>query len=84
DKVASGKLPSSSPPPKENKALFVEQNEGSNAIHTLEERNLNDDIYYCEECNGQTIAHIECVLAKVEDNIEIIGRTIRKSVSEKR
>ncbi|KAA3472568.1 Zinc finger, PHD-type [Gossypium australe] len=35
DKVASGKVPSSSPPPMENKALFVEQNEGSNAIRTL-------------------------------------------------
>ncbi|KAH1083792.1 hypothetical protein J1N35_023553, partial [Gossypium stocksii] len=30
-----------------------------------EERNPNDDIYYCEECNGQTIAHIECVLAEI-------------------
>ncbi|KAA3472586.1 C1-like protein [Gossypium australe] len=29
-----------------------------------EERNPNDDIYYCEECNGQTIAHIECMLTK--------------------
>ncbi|TYI03198.1 hypothetical protein ES332_A11G319700v1 [Gossypium tomentosum] len=35
DKVASGKVPSSSPPPMENQALFVEQNEGSNAIRTL-------------------------------------------------
>ncbi|MBA0654489.1 hypothetical protein Goklo_021486, partial [Gossypium klotzschianum] len=63
----------------ENKALFVEQNEGSNIIRTLEERNPNDDIYHCEECNGQTIAHIECVLAEVEDNIEI-----RKNNQEER
>ncbi|TYJ11804.1 hypothetical protein E1A91_A11G301800v1 [Gossypium mustelinum] len=38
DKVASGKVPSSSPPPMENKALFVdemEQNEGTNVIRTL-------------------------------------------------
>ncbi|MBA0742568.1 hypothetical protein Gogos_015614, partial [Gossypium gossypioides] len=35
DKVASGKVPSSSPPPVENKALFVEQNEESNVIRTL-------------------------------------------------
>ncbi|XP_040935903.1 uncharacterized protein [Gossypium hirsutum] len=34
DRVASGKIPSS-PPSMENKALFVEQNEGSNVIHTL-------------------------------------------------
>ncbi|MBA0716512.1 hypothetical protein Golax_015338, partial [Gossypium laxum] len=34
-KVASGKVPSSSPPPVENKALSVEQNEGSNVIRTL-------------------------------------------------
>ncbi|MBA0654487.1 hypothetical protein Goklo_021486, partial [Gossypium klotzschianum] len=63
----------------ENKVLFVEQNEGSHVIRTLEERNPNDDIYYCEECNGQTIAHIECVLAEVEDNIEI-----RKNIHEER
>ncbi|KAA3472567.1 Armadillo [Gossypium australe] len=44
-----------------------------------EERNPNDDIYYCEECNGQTIAHIECVLAEVEDNKEI-----RKNIHEER
>ncbi|MBA0654488.1 hypothetical protein Goklo_021486, partial [Gossypium klotzschianum] len=44
-----------------------------------EERNPNDDIYHCEECNGQTIAHIECVLAEVEDNIEI-----RKNNQEER
>ncbi|KAA3472571.1 Armadillo [Gossypium australe] len=42
-----------------------------------EERNPNDDIYYCEECKGQTIAHIECVLAEVEDNTEI-----RKNIHE--
>ncbi|MBA0860032.1 hypothetical protein Goshw_013323, partial [Gossypium schwendimanii] len=35
DKVASGKLPSSSTPPMENKVLFVEQNEGSHVIRTL-------------------------------------------------
>ncbi|KAK5786599.1 hypothetical protein PVK06_041236 [Gossypium arboreum] len=35
DKVASGKVPSSSPPPMENKALFVEQNEGNHVIRTL-------------------------------------------------
>ncbi|PPR88474.1 hypothetical protein GOBAR_AA32214 [Gossypium barbadense] len=184
DKVALRKVPSSSPPPMENKALFVEQNEGSHVIRTLslfqptthphgmykitaelgekiycngcrlaqpifalkeaagiyfmnlalgchkrleshfiqitcwlvacsltvnsvmlalalwnysqdsfieddsgkyycdfceEERNPNDDIYYCEECNGQTIAHIECVLTEVEDNIEI-----RKNIHEER
>ncbi|MBA0742535.1 hypothetical protein Gogos_015584, partial [Gossypium gossypioides] len=48
-------------------------------IPDIEERIPNDNIYYCEECNGQTIAHIECVLAKVEDNIEI-----RKNNSEER
>ncbi|MBA0845810.1 hypothetical protein Goarm_023108, partial [Gossypium armourianum] len=31
-----------------------------------EERISNDDIYYCEECNGQTTAHIECALAELE------------------
>ncbi|KAK5786533.1 hypothetical protein PVK06_041170 [Gossypium arboreum] len=36
-----------------------------------EERNPNDDIYYCQECNGQIIAHIECVLPEVNDYIEI-------------
>ncbi|MBA0716470.1 hypothetical protein Golax_015297 [Gossypium laxum] len=36
-----------------------------------EERIPNDDIYYCEECTSQTTAHIECVLAEVENNIEI-------------
>ncbi|KAK8272192.1 hypothetical protein V6Z12_D11G313800 [Gossypium hirsutum] len=30
-----------------------------------EEKIPNDNIYYYEECNGQTIAHIKCVLAKV-------------------
>ncbi|MBA0742531.1 hypothetical protein Gogos_015580 [Gossypium gossypioides] len=40
-------------------------------IPNIEERIPNDDIYYCEEGNGQTTAHIECVLAEVENNIEI-------------
>ncbi|PPD97385.1 hypothetical protein GOBAR_DD05598 [Gossypium barbadense] len=35
DKVTSGKVPSSSPPPMENKALFVEQNEGTNSLFRL-------------------------------------------------
>ncbi|MBA0820327.1 hypothetical protein Gohar_022375, partial [Gossypium harknessii] len=75
DKVASRKVSSSSPPPMENKALFVdemEQNEGTNVIRTLDSF-IEDDSgkYYCEECNGQIIAHIEHVLAEVEDNIEI-------------
>ncbi|KAE8712442.1 Importin subunit alpha-2 [Hibiscus syriacus] len=29
-----------------------------------EERNPKDHVYYCKECDGQTIAHIECVLTR--------------------
>ncbi|KAL1145712.1 hypothetical protein V6Z11_A11G317000 [Gossypium hirsutum] len=62
------------------KDSFIEDDSGKYFCDFCEEeRNSNDDIYYCEECNGQTIAHIECVLAEVEDNIEI-----RKNIHEER
>ncbi|XP_012434336.1 uncharacterized protein LOC105761158 [Gossypium raimondii] len=62
------------------KDSFIEDDSGKYYCDFCEEeRNPNDDIYYCEECNGQTIAHIECVLAQVEDNIEI-----RKNIHEER
>ncbi|KAK8987985.1 hypothetical protein V6N11_065587 [Hibiscus sabdariffa] len=37
-----------------------------------EERHPSDHVYYCKECNGQTIAHIECVLTREaeDDNCE--------------
>ncbi|KAG8479316.1 hypothetical protein CXB51_029787 [Gossypium anomalum] len=54
------------------KDSFIEDDSGKYYCDFCEEeRNPNDDIYYCEECNGQTIAHIECMLAEVEDNIKI-------------
>lgn len=31
-----------------------------------EERYGNDHVYYCEECNGLFVSHIECALAKVD------------------
>ncbi|XP_017978179.1 PREDICTED: uncharacterized protein LOC18595136 isoform X3 [Theobroma cacao] len=31
-----------------------------------EERNSNNHVYYCEECYGQFVAHIECVLPTVD------------------
>ncbi|MBA0803894.1 hypothetical protein Gohar_014057 [Gossypium harknessii] len=47
---------------------FIEDDSGKYYCDFCEEeRNPNDDIYYCEECNGQTIAHIECVLAEVHE-----------------
>ncbi|KAG8479332.1 hypothetical protein CXB51_029797 [Gossypium anomalum] len=62
------------------KDSFIEDGSGKYYCDFCEEeRNPNDDIYYCEECNGQTIAHIECVLAEVEDNMEI-----RKNIHEER
>ncbi|MBA0786767.1 hypothetical protein Gotri_006834, partial [Gossypium trilobum] len=57
---------------KMGKDSFIEDDSGKYYCDFCEEeRNPNDDIYYCEECNGQIIAHIERVLAEVEDNIEI-------------
>ncbi|MBA0636220.1 hypothetical protein Godav_029501, partial [Gossypium davidsonii] len=54
------------------KDSFIEDDSGKYFCDFCEEeRNPNGDIYYCEECNGQIIAHIERVLAEVEDNIEI-------------
>ncbi|KAH1083716.1 hypothetical protein J1N35_023477 [Gossypium stocksii] len=35
-----------------------------------EERIPNNDVYYCQEYNGQTTANVEYVLAEVENNIE--------------
>ncbi|TYI03195.1 hypothetical protein ES332_A11G319400v1 [Gossypium tomentosum] len=62
------------------KDSFVENDSGKYYCDFCEEeRYPNDDIYYCEECNGKTIAHIECVLAEVEDNTEI-----RKNIHEER
>ncbi|KAL4311359.1 hypothetical protein GQ457_01G032970 [Hibiscus cannabinus] len=34
-----------------------------------EERHPSDHVYYCKECNGQTIAHIECVLTREAEDI---------------
>ncbi|TYI03113.1 hypothetical protein ES332_A11G314000v1 [Gossypium tomentosum] len=55
------------------KYSFIEDDSGKYYCDFCEEeRNPNDNIYYCQECNGQIIAHIECVLPGVEDDyIEI-------------
>ncbi|XVE89958.1 hypothetical protein DITRI_Ditri20bG0038100 [Diplodiscus trichospermus] len=36
------------------------------------ERNGNDHVYYCEECKGLFLAHIECALAKVEEVVSYL------------
>ncbi|KAG8479285.1 hypothetical protein CXB51_029086 [Gossypium anomalum] len=55
------------------KDSFIEDDSGKYYCDFCEEeRNPNDDIYYCQECNGQITTHIECVLPEVEDDyIEI-------------
>ncbi|TYJ11827.1 hypothetical protein E1A91_A11G303400v1 [Gossypium mustelinum] len=56
DKVASGTVPSSSPPPMENKALFVEQNEGKffrPIIHPHQMYEVTEELkgeIYCSGC----------------------------------
>ncbi|GMJ01832.1 hypothetical protein HRI_003852400 [Hibiscus trionum] len=51
------------------KDSFVEDDSGKYYCDFCEEeRNRSDHVYYCKECNGKTIAHIECVLTReVED-----------------
>ncbi|XVF62092.1 hypothetical protein PTKIN_Ptkin08bG0189600 [Pterospermum kingtungense] len=48
------------------KDSFVEDDSGEYYCDVCEEeRRGNDHVYYCEECNGLFVAHIECALAKV-------------------
>lgn len=37
-----------------------------------EERRPNDHVYFCEECCGLFVAHIECVLIKVINHSETL------------
>ncbi|XP_039071586.1 uncharacterized protein LOC120218752 [Hibiscus syriacus] len=47
------------------KDSFVEDDSGKYYCDFCEEeRNSKDHVYYCKECNGQTIAHIECVIIR--------------------
>ncbi|KAK6288941.1 hypothetical protein POUND7_000482 [Theobroma cacao] len=47
---------------------FVEDDLGEYYCDVCEEeRHSKDHIYFCEECNGLFVAHIECALAKVEE-----------------
>ncbi|MBA0716272.1 hypothetical protein Golax_015114, partial [Gossypium laxum] len=46
------------------KSSFVEDDSRDHRCEFCEEdRNPNDHAYYCEDCNGQVIAHVECVFA---------------------
>ncbi|XP_021282468.1 uncharacterized protein LOC110415216 [Herrania umbratica] len=47
---------------------FVEDDSGEYYCDVCEEeKHSKDHIYFCEECNGLFVAHIECALAKVEE-----------------
>ncbi|XVF42392.1 hypothetical protein PTKIN_Ptkin01aG0358500 [Pterospermum kingtungense] len=35
-----------------------------------EERDSKDDVYYCQECDGFFVAHIQCAIAKVEEVLQ--------------
>ncbi|XVF30998.1 hypothetical protein REPUB_Repub16aG0107500 [Reevesia pubescens] len=49
------------------KASFVEDDSGEYYCDVCEEeRHEKDQVYFCEECHGLFVAHIECVLNKVE------------------
>ncbi|XVF09600.1 hypothetical protein REPUB_Repub07fG0107800 [Reevesia pubescens] len=48
------------------KDYFVEDDSGEYYCDVCEEeRHPNDHVYYCEECRGLFVAHIECVLNQV-------------------
>ncbi|KAK5786520.1 hypothetical protein PVK06_041157 [Gossypium arboreum] len=87
DKDASGKVSFSSPPPMENKVLFVdemEQNEGTNVIHTLSlfrpiiHRHQMYEV--TEELKGENYC-TGCRL--VEDNIEIRNNNFEERLRKK-
>ncbi|KAL1145168.1 hypothetical protein V6Z11_A11G281400 [Gossypium hirsutum] len=47
------------------KGSFVEDDSRDHRCEFCEEdRNPNDHAYFCEECNGLVIAHVECVFAR--------------------
>ncbi|OMO84482.1 C1-like protein [Corchorus capsularis] len=49
------------------KDSFIEDDSGEYYCDICEEeRFAKDHVYYCEECKGLFLAHIECALAKVE------------------
>ncbi|XVE89960.1 hypothetical protein DITRI_Ditri20bG0038300 [Diplodiscus trichospermus] len=64
------------------KDSFVEDDSGEYYCDACEEeRSGNNHVYYCEECNGLFLAHIECALAKVEEIGPIlIGSLLKKGV----
>ncbi|GMI79375.1 hypothetical protein HRI_001606800 [Hibiscus trionum] len=68
------------------KDSFVEDDSGKYYCDFCEEeRNPKDHVYYCQECDVKTIAHIECVLAEVEDNmVEIRKNRPQRSLKKKR
>ncbi|XVE90024.1 hypothetical protein DITRI_Ditri20bG0043200 [Diplodiscus trichospermus] len=50
------------------KDSFIEDDSGEYYCDICEEeRNGKDHVYYCKECGGQFVAHIECVFNKVEE-----------------
>ncbi|XP_007030357.2 PREDICTED: uncharacterized protein LOC18600045 isoform X1 [Theobroma cacao] len=50
------------------KDSFIEDDLGEYYCDVCEkERHLSDGIYYCEECQGLFVAHIECVLLEEEE-----------------
>ncbi|KAE8734114.1 Importin subunit alpha-1b [Hibiscus syriacus] len=62
------------------KNSFVEDDSGKYYCDFCEEdRNSNDHVYYCKECNGQTIAHIGCVLTR-----EVKDVSYEESLQKKR
>ncbi|XVF42396.1 hypothetical protein PTKIN_Ptkin01aG0358900 [Pterospermum kingtungense] len=56
------------------KACFVEDASGEYYCDVCEEeRDSKEDVYYCQECDGFFVAHIQCALAKVEEVLERYG-----------
>ncbi|XVF30999.1 hypothetical protein REPUB_Repub16aG0107600 [Reevesia pubescens] len=61
------------------KDSFVEDNSGEYYCDICEEERCgNDHVYYCEECNDLFVAHIECVLTKVENVLSYLDPQDRK------
>ncbi|KAL1074330.1 hypothetical protein V6Z11_D11G282700 [Gossypium hirsutum] len=55
------------------KGSFVEDDSRDHRCEFCEEdRNPNDHAYYCEDCNGQVIAHVECVFEPFKSKDKIL------------
>ncbi|EOY11067.1 Cysteine/Histidine-rich C1 domain family protein, putative [Theobroma cacao] len=65
------------------KNSFVEDDSGEYYCDICEEKRFREyHIYYCEECQGMFIAHIECVFSQVEEVLSLLVPRARKNSVE--